>query len=876
MRTIKLDQSRASWSYSKAPSPSDTPQELLSPEVDQLAQLDSYRPCTQSPSQIHAELNAANKIPDPFKRRNEELVQWVGEEDWIYRCTFELDRLPSNDEQADLVFEGLDTFATVFLNGRKILEVDNMFTPFRVRVTSDLKDSNEMYIIFRSAFKRGRQLEEEHLGRGNHWPAWNGDPSRLFVRKAGFNYGWDWGPVLMTAGPWKPIRLETYRSRIYDFWPQAVVDADLRPLLRLSYRVSDALPSHSLNVAVVDPDGVSVASRCTVDLQAGEMTIDSFSERGTKLWYPCGMGKQHLYTIELCLVDEKTGSVIDSVKRKVGFRRLEIVQEPLIDAPGTSFCFRINNLPTFIGGSNWIPIDSILSNATEERYRKWLELLVEGNQRMVRVWGGGIYEDDVFYEICDELGILVWQDFMFACGAYPAHPEFLESVKDESTANVKRLRTHPCLALFAGNNEDYQIAESEKLDYDPNDHDGDWTKSNFPAREIYERLLPSIVAEHSNVFYWPGSPFGGSSTRDTTVGDIHQWDVWHGAQAPYQDYDKLSGRFVSEFGMEAAPDIRTVDYLLDGDSSESFPQSRTMDAHNKAGGHARRLASYIAENIRSEDTLGGYIYATQFIQAEALSTAFSSWRRLFKGGVERAYCSGALVWQLNDVWPCTSWSIVDYFMRPKPSYFAIKRALAPIALGSKRYTKRTNTDPYSAISFIEEVYVDFWVGNSRLEEVNAKLVVEAFELSSGKSVFREARTVKLRSNCSSDLFKMKLEDVKESDVMDTVVAAKLVDHQGKALSRTVNWPEPFKYFKFPEETSIDLRVELSTETGEITLEASRPVKGLVLWVNDDSKLMDNFLDLVPGEKIMVEIQGATDKTRLSWSHYGTLRSQRCV
>ncbi|GAA5954429.1 hypothetical protein JCM3765_004456 [Sporobolomyces pararoseus] len=872
MRKMKLNLSRASWSYSRAPSPSlTTPLDStsVSPEFNQFVQLDSYRPCTQSPSQVHAELVAANEIPDPFKRSNEKLVQWVGEEDWIYRCTFKLDRLPVDGVQADLVFEGLDTFATVFFNGRKILEADNMFTPFRAQVTSDLKQNNIMHIVFRSAFRRGRQLEEEHLGRGNHWPAWNGDPSRLFVRKAGFNYGWDWGPVLMTAGPWKPIRLEIYKSRIYDFWPQAIVDAELQPLLRLSYKIADAAPSQSLNVAVFDPEGVSVASKSTSHLQAGGMTIEHFSKSGTKLWYPHGMGGQHLYTIELCLIDEKTGSVIDSVKRKVGFRRVEIVQEPLLDAPGTSFCFRVNSIPFFVGGANWIPIDSLLSNATEERYRKWLELLVEGNQRMVRVWGGGIYEDDVFYEICDELGILVWQDFMFACGAYPAHSRFLESVKQEATANVKRLRSHPCLALFAGNNEDYQIAESEKLEYDPDDHNGDWTKTNFPAREIYERLLPSIVAEHSNVFYWPGSPFGGSSTRDVTVGDIHQWDVWHGAQAPYQDYDKLSGRFVSEFGMEAAPDQRTASYFLDGDASESFPQSRTMAAHNKAGGHARRLAGYISENIRADESLEGYIYATQFIQAEALSTAFSSWRRLFKGDIEKSYCSGALVWQLNDVWPCTSWSIIDYFMRPKPSYFAIKRALAPISIGSKRYTERTDLDPYSAINFVEEVFVDVWASSSLLRQVDAKLVVEAFELSSGQSVLREAKEVTLGSSRSSELFRVNLQKVKESEGEDVVVAAKLLDHEGRILSRIVDWPEPFKYLKFPEETTTDLRVELSIGAGQVTLAASRPVKGLVLRANDDSQLMDNFIDLVPGEKIVVEIRGATDTTKLSWSHCST-------
>ncbi|GAA5900435.1 beta-mannosidase [Sporobolomyces salmoneus] len=864
MRTLDLNVTTAQWSWSKVP-----PHSTSESDPAELSSLSTYRPCSQFPSQVHVELMKVKEIPDPFLKRNEELVQWVGEEDWVYKCDFSLDKLPREGEQSDLVFEGLDTFATVFLNGRKVLEADNMFTPYRIQVTSNLQYYNTLYIVFHSAFRRGRQIEEEKLGRGNHPPAWNGDPSRLFVRKAGYNYGWDWGPVLMTAGPWRPIRLETYTSRIYDFWPQAIVDSDLNPFLRVRYKVADAAPDQSLNVTVSDPAGV-VVSKVSLNADDSEVMIKSLAdEREVELWYPSGMGQQPLYSIELSLIDEKTGAVIDQAKRKVGFRRLEVVQEPLVDAPGTSFCFRVNSIPFFAGGSNWIPIDSFLSNATEERYRKWLELLVEGNQNIIRVWGGGVYEDEKFYEICDALGILVWQDFMFACGAYPADPPFLESVRREAIANVKRLRHHACLALLAGNNEDYQVAESEKLEYDPDDHDGDWSKTNFPAREIYERLLPSIVAENSNTFYWPGSPFGGSSTRDPTVGDIHQWDVWHGSQAPYQDYDKLSGRFVSEFGMEGAPDMRTIEYFLDGDKSEAYPESRTMDAHNKAGGQARRLASCIAENLRSSDnSLDSYIYATQFIQAEALSTAFSSWRRLFKGGIEQAYCSGALVWQLNDVWPTTSWSIVDYFLRPKPSFYTIKRALAPIALGSKRYTKRTFPDPYSASKSTDHTFVDFWVSNSRLESFDAKLVVEGFELKSGKKVLSKDKDVDIPFNRATELHKIELAQ-EEGKVNDIVISAKLFDKQGNLVSRTFAWPEPFKYLEFANEETIDLKVELSITDQTVTLEAARPVKGIVLRANDECSLTDNFIDLVPGQEITIGIRGATEQTKLSWTHCGS-------
>ncbi|GAA5858851.1 hypothetical protein JCM5353_005583 [Sporobolomyces roseus] len=860
MRNVNFDQAVA-WSYAKIPSASLSPLSADSRNAQSTPDLETFRTCTQIPSQIHQELLAARLIPDPFLKRNEELVQWVGEEDWIYRCSFELDTMPKEGEQADLNFDGLDTFATVSLNDTKILEADNI-----VDVTSLLKSGkNTLELAFHSAFRRGRQLEEEQLGKGKHSPAWNGDASRLFVRKAQYNYGWDWGPVLMTAGPWKSIRLEIYTARIYDFWPRATVDADLIPFVRVHYQVSDASPSLGLNVTLLDSSGSNIAKTSLGTNSTDEVHEWKFEKGEVELWWPTKMGKQSLYSIKVELVDTKLGVVLDTVKRKIAFRRLEIVQSPLKNEPGTSFCFVINNVPFFAGGSNWIPLDSFLSNATEERYRNWLELLIEGNQNMIRVWGGGIYEDDKFYDICDELGILVWQDFAFACGAYPAYPAFLESVKKEALANVRRLRSHPSLAIFAGNNEDYQIAESEKLEYDPDDHDGDWTKTNFPAREIYERLLPAIVGENSDTFYWPGSPFGGVTTRDTTVGDLHQWDVWHGAQAPYQDYDKLSGRFVSEFGMEAAPDPRTIDYFLDGETKEAYPQSRTMDAHNKAGGHERRLASYIAENLRTDNSLDGYIYATQFIQAEALSTAFSSWRRLFRGGVEEAYCAGALVWQLNDVWPCTSWSIVDYFLRPKPAYFAIKRALAPISLGSKRYTERHYPDPYSAVEVIETSLIDIWVSNSLLRAKEGKLLVEAFEVTSGKKLLAREVDVKIEANRSTELEKIDLSPLGKSEGRPFIVSSKLVDGSGSVLSKTVSWPEPYKYLDFPDEKDVKLVVNCSPLEGTVTLEASRPVKGLVLYANDDSRFDDNFLDLIPNERVKVGVRGATTTTKISWT-----------
>ncbi|KRZ98589.1 uncharacterized protein AC631_05655, partial [Debaryomyces fabryi] len=292
---------------------------------------------------------------------------------------------------------------------------------------------------------------------------------------------------------------------------------------------------------------------------------------------------------------------------------------------------------------------------------------------MVRVWAGGIYESDFFYETCDRLGIMVWQDFMFACGQYPGYPEFIENIKFEAIDQIKRLRNHCSIALYAGNNEDYQVAEQFNLEWDRNDVSGDYSKTNFPARTIYENVLPKLVGEYSvDVPYHPGSPWGGNGTADETTGDVHQWNVWHGNQEKYQDWYRLGGRFVSEFGMEALPNRKTYEACIT-DPTELYPQSETVDHHNKADGFERRLALYVIENIKVKGLdLDSWIYATQLMQLECLGYAYRCWRRQWKGDGQR-YAGGAIVWQINDCWPVASWAICDFYKRPKLAYYSVKR-----------------------------------------------------------------------------------------------------------------------------------------------------------------------------------------------------------
>ncbi|KAK2745195.1 Beta-mannosidase B [Onygenales sp. PD_40] len=811
---------------------------------------------SQFPTNVHLDLMHHGLIPDPFIGKNENDVQWVGEKAWIYKTTFDAPAL-KDGEKAVLAFDGLDTHATVLLNDKKILETENMFVPERVDVTELLqqsKGSNVLHITFESTFLIGKKIQEQHPK--HHWGCWNGDCSRLGVRKAQYHYGWDWGPTLMTCGPWRPINLEIYNTRISDLHFRQTVDKSLKQ-------------AELVATAEVEGDGEKVAFYIslegeekgseTVEVRDGKATV-TFRVQDPQLWYPSTYGKQPLYQLSANLVSN--GVNLDSASKRVGLRRAELVQRELNDAPGTSFFFEINNIPVFCGGSNWIPGDNFIPRISPQKYRDWVKLMVDGNQVMVRVWAGGIFEEQAFYDACDELGLLVWQDFLFGCGNYPVFQSFLDTVKREAEANVKILRHHPSIVLWAGNNEDYQYAESENLHYDPEDTDPDnWLKSNFPARYIYEKLLVDVTKELiPDTYYHFGSPWSGKDTRDPTIGDIHQWNVWHGTQEKYQDFDKLSGRFVSEFGMQAFPDIKTIDGYLAGGKNDPdrYPQSSTVDFHNKAEGHERRIALYLVENMQYKfEPFEQYVYCTQLMQAECLASAYRLWKRQWKGP-GREYCAGALVWQINDCWPVTSWAIVDYHLRPKHAFYTVKRELAPITIGLKRTSHKEYADKYTHAFYKTTHKIEMWASNLTIETRTACVMLKAWDVVTGRETYNKKLRdcLVLEQNRSVEIteFEVPVEGKEEDEQQRTVVAAYLVE-DGKQIARYVNWPEPLKYthLQLPKE----LKVTLSEDASQVGLSAEVPVKGAAVYVDDSDEVVfdDNCVDLVPGETVWIGVKG---------------------
>ncbi|KFY02058.1 hypothetical protein O988_02383 [Pseudogymnoascus sp. VKM F-3808] len=812
-----------------------------------------FRPVLQFPTVTHLDLMHHGLIPDPRKNLNARDVQWVGEREWIYKTTFDVIEVTgSKDVRQVLVFEGLDTHCRVSLNGELLLKTDNMYLEWRVDATDKIRTGpNELELHFESTFLVGKQLEKDQ-GFINKF--WNGDSSRMNTRKVPCHYGWDWGPTLLTAGPWKPVYLETFAARISDLGIDVEITDNLESaFVTVIVDVEGEIKSGiDCVVELFDPSGQSVARGTT---QAGKP--HRFSVSKPSLWYPLGYGDQPLYTVKATL-----GNNLDTVSKRTGLRLSELVQRPIPKQKGLSFFFRVNNIPIYSQGTDWIPPDVFLPRMTKQRYRDWLSLAAKGNQNMIRVWGGGIYEDNAFYDICDELGLLVWQDYMLGCGAYPWHDYLLKSIKAEAEYNTLRLRHHPCIVLWCGNNEDYMFAEIHKLEYDMNDDNSEnWIKSNFPGRYYYEVTLKEVVERLSpRVPYHLSSPFGGSYSNDPTVGDIHSWQVWMADQPryPYQDYEKLTGRFVSEFGMKSLPGMRTINSLITNEA-ERYPQSETMDSWYMAPEDQRTLSMYLVDNLRHGNDLASYSFATQVIQSESTDYSLRAFRRLWRGP-GREECAGCLIWQLNDCFPAASWSLIDSELRPKLAYFITRRNYAPLLVGATRRVKETRSNEFTHVDIKRQTHVELWASNLGLASVDGDLEVTFVKVADGEHVHRSTKPVTLAPNRSTELDTAQFPTVHQDSPSSLVVHVRLLERgSGRVLARYTEFPQPLRHNNFSDANVVlrPLGDGLSWAVG-VNGGVAKAVELSV--ASDDNVFADavsfdnNCLDLIPGDEQVVTIE----------------------
>lgn len=538
------------------------------------------------------------------------------------------------------------------------------------------------------------------------------------------------------------------------------------------------------------------------------------------------------------------------VTKSIGFRKVELITMP--DDIGSSFYFKINNKPIQMLGSNWIPSHSFQSQVTQQDYQRYIDLIADSNQNMVRVWGGGQYEGDEFYKLCDEKGILVWQDFMFACGIYP-NKSILTLVESEVVCQVKRLRNYASVVIYAGNNEDYQIADALKLDTS--------NASQFPAKYIYEVLIPLVVSHlvNNQVSYRYGSPYSDPthSSYDLRFGDSHQWDVWHGRQLPYQAWPQLSARFVSEFGMLALPSYSTLHKYITN-VSELYPNLEMIKFHTKAA-NKENLNHYVWSNfnkpVKSKLGLREWIYLTQLMQLEAVSLAFRYWRRQW----DQFQCGGVLVWQLNDCWPSMSWSVVDFEKVPKLSYYGMRRELSKISVAGYRSERIGHGVEHGGQLVFQAPLLafDVWGFGSGF---NLTLTVQFYN-SDGVLVDESIQNgIDFKENRVNTLMKgAKFDHLKNN----TIVYLKLSKDGGVTIARSSDWPQPLKSIGWQRLCS-NLQIDTKYQgLGELLISTNKPVKGLQLYfdsADDNSQwFSDNGIDLFPNDPQVIKVTGLQEE-----------------
>ncbi len=612
----------------------------------------------------HTDLLNHGLISDPFYADEEARLQWIEHKDWEYQCTFELSDKDLQCTEWELLCDGLDTYCDVYLNNKPLFSSENMFVSHRVRCKDYLvKGENTLRIVFYSPINKTSHLPEKN---GFIYPAENdksSDKLSVYTRKAPYHYGWDWGPRFVTSGIWRPIRLmpvegislaDVYVSQTHQAERVTVtflvsVDAFVSTELTAVVNCHNAQVPQSIKHVKVDAD-----SRLVVEL--------SIEIEHPVLWWPVGQGTPFLYDFSLSLLDDDHRYLTH--QQKVGLRTIELVQEP--DAHGESFYFNVNGRAVFAKGANYIPSDSFLPKVTKRKYEKIFKDALAANMNMLRVWGGGVYEDDYFYELADKYGILIWQDFMFACTLYPANEAFLENVKSEAECNIKRLRSHPCIALWCGNNEIEMGIDCwewpEKFAYS----DSQYAELKQDYHTLFHQLLPNTVkALQPDIAYIASSPISfWERPEEDAVGDNHYWGVWHG-ELPFSEFKTRVPRFMSEYGFQAFPLLSSIRRFCPENDYDL--NSITMLSHQKHPRGNNIIKKHIDAEFNLPKDFESFLFLSQLLQAQALGTAFLAHR------AARPFCMGTLYWQFNDCWPVTSWSSIDYYGKYKASHYAAKR-----------------------------------------------------------------------------------------------------------------------------------------------------------------------------------------------------------
>ena len=791
------------------------------------------------PGVVHTDLLSNKLIEDPYISTNETDLQWIENENWEYKTSFALSEKQLKAPSLFLNFAGLDTYAKVYLNEQLILDADNMFIEWKVDIKPYAQSGdNTLTILFESAYLRGVELAKLYP----KLPADNDKgvdyKTSVFTRKAPYHFGWDWGPRFVTAGIWKPIFIDELPEMVIDN-VQYIQESQADTLATYIARVTlDVLEPKDGRVVLLDNEGNEYGSTDVTVFTKGENILKiPFTISNPVLWWPAGMNqpKPTLYDLNAVLID-RDDTVYDKKHDRLGVRTIELVQEK--DEAGESFYFKVNGVPLFMKGANIIPQDVFLPEVTVERYRKMVDIAVESNMNMLRIWGGGIYESDDFYDYCDEQGVLLWQDFIFACSFYPWDEKFYDSVKEEARQNVIRLRNHPSLAIWCGNNE---IDEAwHKWGYKDNAKDYPW--SDEDKRNIrkgiddlfFDDVLPGVLAQEDTTRpYHPSSPlYGWGDSRSQHSGDVHYWGVFHGEE-PFSVYKDKPGRFSNEYGHQSFANYDTWKRWLKEDDMVYL--SDAFKVHQKNPKGYRVIKDYMSREVKSDTTdLRDYIYLSQLVQADGIRIAMEGHRQ------NRPFTMGSLFWQLNDCWPVTSWSSMDYPYNYKALQFFAIHSFAPTILSFNFMDK--------------EERVEIWGVTDELNDKKGDYELSLIDMKSGKVAWSDKQTFDIPANRSVELLNKSVKELLDGNSAKDYVLKLVYNIEGGDSFSKMFYFLPYKDLNLPE-PKFDVSYIQKGNSVEVTITATTLLKAVLMesdQIQSDNPT-DAYFDLYPGESKVVTL-----------------------
>ena len=793
-----------------------------------------------APGDVYLALYATGLIPDPFGDGGERASAWVKDREWWWRTDFEAPQA-AGGQRIILEFQGLDTYANIWLNGEIAGSSENMFRAVRIDVTARVRAGrNIVAVCFRPASSAVIDREMPT------WPIIADSiktTKRNFIRKAQFGWGWDWGPTLPTVGIWEPVFLRTETS--------AAIRTVKFTTLELSRSHDRAKVSVEIEVEVFGTGEVVTAEVALVGPERIDGTVTLKNGRGRfdaaivnpKLWWTPELGEPYRYALTIAL---KAGErIVENREMKVGIRTIALDQSADADEPGASFFrFILNGVPIFARGACWIPASSFVAAVDDTRYRRLLEGAVDANMNMIRIWGGGVYEHDAFYEICDELGLLVWQDFMFACAPYPEHDEkFVENVEAEVAYQIERLRNHPSIALWCGNNENQVIHGFVNAVSGRDDP--------LPGDLFYSKTMPAAVAAlDPTTPYWPGSPFGGPNANSMIAGDVHDWTVWHGmppvpvdravgkfdlspASVAYTRYAEDMGRFISEYGIQASPVMETLTRCL----PEGERKLGSDALLGRIKDHPKNKVDAMLVSVTGlPATLDEYVDYTQITQAEGLKFGVEHFRR------RKPHCSGSLIWQFNDCWPGISWSLIDYYGFAKASYFYVRRAYAPVMASFKEK---------------DDGAVELWIVNDTLKSIDTDLQVTLRSFA-GATIWSDSIKVSVGANSVEMLWRAEAKRLASDGRHVLTVRAR-----DNAFPANRHFFVPIKDLDRVTPPAPEIKIEQrGAREIAVHLRAATYLHFVHLLVADErTRFSDNYFDLADGETTTVIVRNAAAAVR---------------